>query len=57
MALSLNLQFRVLCLWSANGWLRQPYQSSAKSVGIDAGDGQRDEVNTRCLQDISKIEY
>jgi Protein of unknown function (DUF1572) len=32
------------------------YQSSAKSLGIDAGDGQRDDVNTRCLQDISKIE-
>src|SRR6202041_3450159 len=30
------------------------YQSSAKSLGIDAGDGQRDDVNTRCLQDISK---
>jgi hypothetical protein len=32
------------------------YQSSAKSLGIDAGDGQRDDGNTRCLQDISKIE-
>ena len=32
------------------------YQSSAKSLGIDAGDGQRDDVNTRWLQDISKIE-
>ena len=32
------------------------YQSSAKSLGIDAGDGQRDDVNTRCLQDISKID-
>jgi hypothetical protein len=31
-------------------------QSSAKSLGIDAGDGQRGEVNTRCHQDISKIE-
>src|ERR1700680_5100255 len=25
------------------------YQSSAKSLGIDAGDGQRDEVNAGCL--------
>jgi glycosylphosphatidylinositol transamidase (GPIT) subunit GPI8 len=32
------------------------YQSSAKSFVIDAGDEQRDDVNTRCLQDISKIE-
>jgi len=33
------------------------YQSSAKSLGIDAGNGERDDVNTRCLQNISKIEY
>jgi aminoglycoside 6'-N-acetyltransferase I len=25
MAVLLNLQFQVLCLWSAEGWLRQPY--------------------------------
>ena len=31
------------------------YQSSAKSLGIDVGDGQRDDVNTRCLQGISKF--
>jgi len=44
--------------WRASGHrhCHCPYQSSAKSLGIDAGDGQRDDVNTRCLQDISKIE-
>ena len=35
--------------------LHSIYQSSAKSIRIDAGDGQRDDVNTQCLQDISKI--
>jgi hypothetical protein len=39
------------------GEITPVYQSSAKSLGVDAGDGQRDDVNTRCLQDISKIEY
>jgi peptidoglycan/LPS O-acetylase OafA/YrhL len=33
------------------------YQSSAKSLGIDAGDGLRDDVNAGCLQDVSKIEH
>src|ERR1700693_3284191 len=42
--------------YSVSEWSASHYQSSAKSLGIDAGDGQGDDVNTRCLQDISKIE-
>jgi hypothetical protein len=31
------------------------YQSSAKSLGIDAGDGQRDDVNTHAVRTFQKL--